>query len=132
MFRQKKPIVLRLTFLGYEPDNNGVAIGWSASGEPDDIMFDIDFVGHPSGVTTGFAWDASSATLNDVFAVQGDLSFRISIGWAYSGNQMDGSGKVKAAWSVEDCEGAELKFVAGAALELFFEFAPTVGQVREV
>lgn len=123
-------IQLGLTFLGFEADGQGVMIGWRAIGAPPDIIFDIDFLGRPSNVTTGFVWDGEQSVLRNVFAIHGDTSFQIKAGWAYSGNATDGSGNVEAVWVVSAPLGPELKFEHDREVTVDFVFDPKQTKVR--
>lgn len=123
-------IQLSLKFLGFEADQNGITIGWRATGAPPDIMFDVDFLGQPSSVTTGFFWDSEQDALKNVFVVPDDTSFRITSGCAYAGNAMDGSGNVEAVWVLSYLSNAELKFEQGHQVTVDFFFDPNQRKIR--
>lgn len=126
----KPKIQLSLTFLGFEADANGIMLGWRAKDAPSDIMFDLDFLGHPSRTTTGFVWDTQGDVLKNVFVSNGDTSLRIKAGWAYAGNAMDGSGNVEYVWVFSDLSGFELKLEQGHQVTFDFEFDPKQRKVR--
>jgi len=115
-----------------ESDGNGATIGWQADGAPSDVIFDVDFLGQPSGVTTGFVWDTQSNELKNVFVREGDTSFVISVAFAYADNAMDDPGSVGAVWVNKQDTKAELAFNAAASAFVELDFDPTQKQVRSV
>ena len=128
----KTPISLSLEFVGFDSDGNGATIRWDATGVPDDVVFDVDFKGHPSGVITGFVWDTHKPTLDHVFVCTGDRAYIITVAWAYSGCATDGSSNVSAAWSCNTKTRFELAFDAGSRVHLELEFDADQKTVRAV
>lgn len=126
------PILLQLKFLKFEKEKNGIAIEWEANGAPSDVIFDVDFMGQPSGITTGFVWDNQSNVLSNVYVTEGDTSFILNVAWAYADNAMDGSGKAGAVWTFKHINTTELKFDEGCTAFLKFEFDPKKKQIQKV
>lgn len=123
-------IQLSLTFLGFAADSNGIMLGWRAKDAPSDVMFDLDFLGQPSSITTVFLWDSQGDVLKNVFFFNGDTSFRIKAGWAYAGNAMDGSGNVECVWVFSGLPGHELKFEQGHQVTVDLVFDPKQRKIR--
>lgn len=123
-------IQLSLAFLGFAADPNGIMLGWRAKDAPSDIMFDLDFLGQPSNVTTGFFWDNQGDVLKNVFFRTGDTSFGIKAGWAYAGNAMDGSGNVEYVWVFSGLPVPELKFEQGHQVTVELVFDPKQKKIR--
>ena len=108
---------------------------WAAEGAPnvpqDDLIFDIDFLGQPSGITTGFLWDGAQSRLDGVFVMQGDTAFVVNKAFAYAGLAQDGSGRVTAAWSLRN-QGGRLALVPGDHMRLTLEPDPSINRIRQV
>lgn len=126
----RNQITLNLTFVDFEPDNAGITVAWQAQDAPSDIMFDVDFLGIPSGVTTGFVWDNDAKTLNNIFTMAGDTSFKLQAGWAYADTAMDGSGHVGAVWVLDTASNPVLTFDKGSTLSVSFVFDPHQKKIR--
>ncbi|WP_141102045.1 hypothetical protein [Oceanicola sp. 22II-s10i] len=129
---ERPSITLTLAFDRFEEGRNGVRLGWQATGAPEDVIFDLDFVGTPSGVTTGFLWDAQRPELENVFAVTGDTSLRIGAAFAYSEASQDVSNAVGAVWTCTPGAADVLTFNAGSAITLSLHFDPAQKSVRAV
>ncbi len=108
---------------------------WAAKGAPDvpqdDLIFDIDFLGQPSGVTTGFLWDGAQSRLEGVYVMRGDTAFVVNKGFAYAGLAQDRSGRVTAAWSLGS-QGGRLALIRGDHLCLTLEPDPSIHRIRQV
>jgi hypothetical protein len=109
-----------------------VSIDWSVFDAPDDVLFDVDFLGIPSGVTTGFVWDGTSENLRDMFVFLGDLAFEVKAAFAYSMVAQDGSGKVGNVWVMRANEHTQMRFEVGSVVEVVLEHDPFLKAIRKV
>ena len=132
-FAADRPITLTLTCVSMS--GTEATLIWAAEGAPqvppDDLIFDVDFLGQPSGITTGFLWDGVRNRLDGVYVTQGDTAFVVSKGFAYAGLSQDGSGRVKAAWSLRN-QGGRLTLIPGESLRLTLEPDPSINRIRQV
>ena len=132
-FAADRPIALTLTCVSVS--GMPTILSWATEGArqvpPDDLIFDADFLGQPSGITTGFLWDAVRNRLDGVYVTQGDTAFVVSKGFAYAGLAQDGSGRVKAARSLRN-QGGRLTLIPGNHLRLTLKPDPSINRIRQV
>lgn len=130
-FAADRPIALTLTCVSVT--EVGATLSWMAEGAPDvapdDLIFDLDFLGQPSGITTVFLWDAVRDRLEEVYVTQGDTAFVLTKGFAYAGLSQDGSGRVRAAWALRE-SGGRLALVPGESLRLMLDPDSSVDRIR--
>lgn len=126
------PITLRLTCLSLAEGGGSTDLAWDQQGAPEGVIFDVDFLGQPSGVTTGFLWDGASHQLTGVFVVAGDGAFLVPRAFAYARPSHDASGRVGLGWSLRAASPGPLTLFPDETLSLVLDFDPAIKAIRKV